>query len=53
MCDYDQGSEEEQQQQQQFESDLRKRATKAVMVLMEEALMLDEVEWRKSEVRVY
>ena len=43
VCDCDQGSKEE-QQQQQSESDLRKRATAAVMVLMEEVLMLDEVE---------
>ena len=50
MCDCDQGSEEEEQQQQQSGFDLRKRA--AAATVMGEALMLDEVEWRKSEVRV-
>ena len=50
MCDCDQGSKEEQQQKQSG-FDLRKRA--AAATVMEEALMLDEVEWRKSEVRVY
>ena len=49
VCDRDQGSEEEQSQQQSG-SDLRKRA--ATTTVLEEALMLDEVEWRKSEVRV-
>ena len=49
MCDCDQGSEEE-EQQQQSRSDLRKRT--ATVAVMEEALMLDKVEWRKSEYRV-